>query len=77
VFTKVVLPVPEAPQTMRQNWIPFFTFFLRRILIALPAADIVLGVGYLGGGVLANVSAVAKCSAGGAAERMTESRVDK
>jgi hypothetical protein len=62
---------------MRQNWIPFFTFFLRRILIALPAADIVLGVGYLGGGVLANVSAVAKCSAGGAAERMTECRVDK
>jgi hypothetical protein len=36
----------------------------------------VLGVGYLGGGVLANVSAVVKCSAGGAAERMTECRVD-
>jgi hypothetical protein len=25
-------PVPEAPQTIRQNWIPFFTFFLRRII---------------------------------------------
>ena len=62
----VISPVPDAPQTMMQNWIPFFTFFLRRILIALPAADIVLGVGYLGGGVLANVLAVATCSAGGA-----------
>lgn len=26
-------PVPDAPQTIRQNWIPFLTFFLRRILI--------------------------------------------
>ena len=32
VLTKVVRPVPEAPQTIRQNWIPFFTFFLRRSL---------------------------------------------
>ena len=30
VLTKVVRPVPEAPQTIRQNWMPFFTFFLRR-----------------------------------------------
>ena len=29
----VSLPVPEAPQTIRQNWIPFLTFFFRRILI--------------------------------------------
>lgn len=26
-----VLPVPEAPQTIRQNWIPFLTFFFLRI----------------------------------------------
>lgn len=26
------LPVPDAPQTIKQNWIPFFTFFLRRII---------------------------------------------
>ena len=26
------LPVPDAPQTIRQNWIPFLTFFLRRII---------------------------------------------
>jgi len=26
------LPVPEAPQTIRQNWIPFLTFFFRRII---------------------------------------------
>jgi len=25
-------PVPEAPQTIRQNWIPFLTFFFRRII---------------------------------------------
>lgn len=25
-------PVPDAPQTIKQNWIPFFTFFLRRII---------------------------------------------
>jgi hypothetical protein len=25
------VPVPEAPQTIRQNWIPFFICFLRRI----------------------------------------------
>jgi hypothetical protein len=24
-------PVPDAPHTMMQNWIPFFTFFLRLI----------------------------------------------
>jgi hypothetical protein len=24
------LPVPEAPQTIRQNWMPFFICFLRR-----------------------------------------------
>lgn len=58
---------------MRQNWIPFFTFFLRRILSALPAADIVEGVGYLGCDEL-NVAAVANCSAGVAAERVTECR---
>lgn len=28
-----VTPVPLAPQTIRQNWIPFLTFFFRRILI--------------------------------------------
>jgi len=27
------IPVPEAPQTIKQNWIPFLTFFFRRILI--------------------------------------------
>lgn len=27
-----VVPVPEAPQTIKQNWIPFFTFFFRRII---------------------------------------------
>ena len=32
VLTNVVRPVPEAPQTMTLNWIPFFTFFLRRSL---------------------------------------------
>ena len=26
------VPVPEAPQTIRQNWIPFLTFFFRRII---------------------------------------------
>jgi hypothetical protein len=26
-------PVPDAPQTIRQNWIPFLTFFFRRILV--------------------------------------------
>jgi hypothetical protein len=24
--------VPEAPQTIKQNWIPFLTFFFRRII---------------------------------------------
>ncbi|MBE3047893.1 hypothetical protein IMZ48_36360 [Candidatus Bathyarchaeota archaeon] len=28
----VDVPVPEAPHTMRQNWIPFFTFFFLRII---------------------------------------------
>jgi hypothetical protein len=27
------IPVPEAPQTIKQNWIPFLTFFFRRILL--------------------------------------------
>jgi hypothetical protein len=27
------IPVPLAPHTIKQNWIPFLTFFLRRILI--------------------------------------------
>jgi hypothetical protein len=26
------VPVPEAPQTIRQNWIPFLTFFFLRVL---------------------------------------------
>ena len=26
------IPVPEAPQTIKQNWIPFLTFFFRRII---------------------------------------------
>ena len=30
VLTKVVRPVPDAPQTIKQNWMPFLTFFLRR-----------------------------------------------
>lgn len=34
VFTKVVRPVPEAPQTIRQNWIPFLTFFFLRVLLS-------------------------------------------
>ena len=25
-------PVPDAPQTIKQNWIPFLTFFFRRII---------------------------------------------
>lgn len=25
-------PVPEAPQTIRQNWMPFLTFFFLRVL---------------------------------------------
>lgn len=33
VLTKVVRPVPDAPHTIKQNWIPFLTFFFRRILI--------------------------------------------
>jgi hypothetical protein len=31
VEADVISPVPDAPQTMMQNWIPFFTFFLRLI----------------------------------------------
>lgn len=31
-FRSMNLPVPDAPQTIKQNWIPFFTFFLRRII---------------------------------------------
>jgi hypothetical protein len=27
------IPVPEAPHTIKENWIPFLTFFLRRIFI--------------------------------------------
>jgi hypothetical protein len=27
------IPVPLAPQTIRQNWTPFLTFFLRRSFI--------------------------------------------
>lgn len=27
------IPVPDAPQTIKQNWIPFLTFFFLRILI--------------------------------------------
>lgn len=26
------VPVPDAPQTIKQNWIPFFTFFFLRII---------------------------------------------
>jgi hypothetical protein len=32
VLTNVVRPVPEAPHTIRQNWIPFLTFFFLRVL---------------------------------------------
>ena len=32
-FIRQYLPVPEAPQTIKQNWIPFLTFFFLRILI--------------------------------------------
>jgi hypothetical protein len=32
VLTKVVRPVPEAPHTIKQNWIPFLTFFFLRVL---------------------------------------------
>jgi hypothetical protein len=31
--TRSDIPVPEAPQTIKQNWIPFLTFFFLRILI--------------------------------------------
>ena len=36
------IPVPEAPQTIKQNWIPFLTFFFLRILIC-EEADISTG----------------------------------
>ena len=26
------VPVPDAPHTIKQNWIPFLTFFFRRII---------------------------------------------
>jgi hypothetical protein len=26
------VPVPEAPHTIKQNWIPFLTFFFLRVL---------------------------------------------
>ena len=45
VFTKVVRPVPEAPQTMRQNWIPFFTFFFFLSRSALVDMDDMVGGG--------------------------------
>jgi hypothetical protein len=32
VWIGVGKPVPEAPQTIKQNWMPFLTFFLRRII---------------------------------------------
>jgi len=55
VLTKVVRPVPEAPQTIKQNWIPFFTFFLRLSLMAPGMDDMVemcgWCVGWGGGGV--------------------------
>lgn len=31
-FRVVDIPVPEAPHTIRQNCIPFFTFFFLRII---------------------------------------------
>jgi hypothetical protein len=30
---QVDVPVPEAPHTIKQNWMPFLTFFFLRILI--------------------------------------------
>ena len=32
---EVDIPVPEAPQTIKQNWIPFLTFFFRRIIFCI------------------------------------------
>jgi hypothetical protein len=29
-YGDIDVPVPEAPQTIKQNWIPFFTFFFFR-----------------------------------------------
>jgi hypothetical protein len=34
------VPVPDAPHTMRQNWIPFLTFFFRRILVYMSAGTV-------------------------------------
>lgn len=33
------VPVPEAPQTIRQNWIPFLTFFFLRIIFCVEHDD--------------------------------------
>lgn len=30
---RTTIPVPEAPQTIKQNWMPFFICFLRRTFI--------------------------------------------
>lgn len=45
--TRADVPVPDAPQTIRQNWIPFLTFFFLRILIwmAQTSATRILYVG--------------------------------
>ena len=29
------VPVPEAPQTIRQNWIPFLTLFFLRVIFCV------------------------------------------
>jgi hypothetical protein len=42
------VPVPEAPQTIRQNWIPFLTFFLRRIIFCILELDQLLGPEWTG-----------------------------
>ena len=47
--------MPEAPQTMRQNWMPFFTFFLRRSFGPGMLLDDMLGVSADGGGRLGRV----------------------
>ena len=38
------VPVPEAPQTIKQNWIPFLTFFFRRIIFCFSPKVLAPGI---------------------------------
>ena len=69
VLTNVVRPVPEAPQTIRQNWMPFLTFFFLRVLSI--CNGISAGVQWLGAGVAAQARRELSGSLGGK-QRRTE-----